>query len=146
MKAIMKRKLLATLTVAALAGLPGISQAEGLPYADTEWPSIHQGPDNADYTSVDTGRVFRTKWTALEGASTMCATTTGPEGNLYVTTGQGVGNSNLHALDRDGNLLWESDPMTDVNGLDGLSVMESPIVDDAGDLYVGDANQILGVS
>lgn len=83
----------------------------------------------------------RVKWTALDGAAVLLAPTVGPEGHLYVTTGQGPGTSNLHAFDVDGHVLWESEPEVDLEDLDSRAVGSAPLVDRDGDVYVGDANQ-----
>lgn len=102
---------------------------------------MHGGPSNDDYVPIDLPLAFREKWTALEGASTLAAPTIGPEGNIYQTTGLGSGNSNLHAFDADGKLLWESEPWADASGLDSCAILQGAIVDTAGDLYLSDCNQ-----
>ncbi|MBI1827667.1 MAG: PQQ-binding-like beta-propeller repeat protein [Planctomycetes bacterium] len=77
----------------------------------------------------------------MDGAATLVAPTIGPEGNLYITTGQGPGTSHLHAFDRDGNLLWESVPQASFDDFDSGAVGSAPLIDCDGDVYVGDANQ-----
>ena len=85
---------------------------------------------------------FQEKWTALDGASTLAAPTVGPEGNIYQTTGLAKGNSNLHAFDSDGKLLWQSDPWNDASGFDSCAILQGAIIDTEGDLYVSDCNQL----
>lgn len=111
------------------------------PYADTEWPSTHGGPSNDDYVPTDLPLAFQEKWTALDGASTLAAPTIGPEGNIYQTTGLGTGESNLHAFDADGNLLWKTEAWNDPSGFDSCAILQGAIVDTDGDLYVSDCNQ-----
>lgn len=132
-----------TLVIASIASACNEeSTCDGeLLYADTEWRSVHSGPMNNDYVPIDIGREFRTAWTALDGVSTLAPVSIGPDRTLYQTTGQGPGNSNLYAFDLDGNILWASDPWYDASDFDFGGFMSTAIIDDAGDLYVCDANQ-----
>jgi outer membrane protein assembly factor BamB len=62
---------------------------------------------------------------------------------LYVTTGRAAGASNLHAYSLAGQPLWRSLPWQDgAVGVDPCAILSSPIVDHAGDVYVGDCNQL----
>ena len=63
------------------------------------------------------------------------------EGNHYMTTGQGQGFSHLHAFDSLGRLLWKSPPQRSLDDFDALAGFNAPVLDVAGDLYVGDGNQ-----
>ena len=138
----MTRGLIA-LCVFSLFPLSALAQdPPALPYADTTWPTIHAGPRNDDYVPIEVAMEFRQKWTALDGSSVLTAAVVGPEGNLYVTTGQGTGTSNLHAFDGDGTLLWESEPWMDAAGLDYCAILSAPIVDVDGHVYISDCNQL----
>jgi len=110
-------------------------------YGQVAWPSIHRDARNSDFSPFVAPAANRIKWEALDGATTLLAPATGPEGNLYVTTGQGPGTSHLHAFDRDGNLLWQSAPQSTLDDLDSRAVSSSPLVDRDGFVYVSDANQ-----
>lgn len=110
-------------------------------YAQTSWPALHRDSSNSDFVPYVAPSASHVKWTALDGAAVLVAPTIGPEGNLYVTTGQGPGMSHLHAFDRDGNLLWESPPQQTLDDLDSMAVGSAPAVDRDGDLYVSDSNQ-----
>jgi outer membrane protein assembly factor BamB len=112
-----------------------------LPYADSEWPSVHGGPANNDYVPIAHGVEFRKEWQALQGLATVVAPTTGPEGNIYQTTGSAPGGSNLYALDRKGNILWQTEPWQSRDDFDSCAVLNGPIIDIAGDIYVSDCNQ-----
>jgi outer membrane protein assembly factor BamB len=112
-----------------------------LAYADAEWPSVHGGPANNDYVAVDHGVEFRHEWEALLGMATIVAPTTGPEGNIYQVTGNPPGQSNLFALDRKGNILWQTLPWETKDDFDSCAVLNGPIVDADGDIYVSDCNQ-----
>jgi outer membrane protein assembly factor BamB len=114
----------------------------GLPYAASEWPSVHGGPANNDYVATKSGVEFRREWQALEGMASLVAPTTGPEGNLYVSLGNPPGASNLYALDRRGNILWQTPPWQNRDDFDSCAAFNAPIVDTHGDLYVSDCDQL----
>jgi outer membrane protein assembly factor BamB len=113
-------------------------------YSPGGWATLHRGPANRklvpDVKLADDYRV----WTALEGSAVLTAPTMSPDGRtLYVTTGRAVGNSNLHAFDLDGELLWKSEPWQDPSrGVDPCAILSSAIVDNQGDVYIGDCNQL----
>ena len=104
-------------------------------YAQTSWPSIHRGSRNSDFAPFVAPMLLRKKWTALNGAANGTGITIGPEGNLYVTTGKESGYNNLHAFDRDGNILWSSDL------LDSWAVSGAAVVDVDGHLYISDSDE-----
>ena len=113
-------------------------------YAQTSWPTVHRDSRNSDYAPFVAPTVNQVAWTVLDGAATLLAPSIGPEGNVYITTGRGVGTSHLHAFDSNGNLLWESPKQTeqtDLTVLDAGAVGSAPIVDLDGDVYVSDSNQ-----
>ena len=116
-------------------------RTKSLPYADTEWSSVHSGPRNDNFVDTGLALQFEPKWTALEGAATVVAPTVGPEGNVYQTTGQAPGTSGLHAFDRDGNLLWKTPAWQSPDDFDSCSIWNAAIIDESGDLYVSDCNQ-----
>jgi outer membrane protein assembly factor BamB len=114
-------------------------------YSPGGWATLHRGPANRRLVSdVALAADYRV-WTALEGSAVLTAPTMSPDGRtLYVTTGRAAGHSNLHAFDLDGELLWQSEPWQDQQqGVDPCAILSSAIVDDQGDLYIGDCNQLL---
>jgi len=111
-------------------------------YAQTLWPTGHRDSANSDYVPVVMSRHNRIKAHLLKGHPIFWAPLSGPEGNLYVTSGKGVGHSNLHALNSDGELLWKAAPEQGPEDLDAYAIINAPVVDRAGDLYVGDRNQL----
>ena len=112
-----------------------------LPYAASEWPSVHGGPANNDYVAIAHGVEFAKEWQALQGMATVVAPTTGPQGTLYQTAGNPPGGSNLYALDRRGNILWQTPPWHGRDDFDSCAVLNGAIIDSEGDLYVADCNQ-----
>jgi hypothetical protein len=135
--------LIIALTITSLSDLFAVEpDSDGiLPYADTEWRSMHAGPTNAKFVPIDIGSSFQLAWTALEGEATPVAPAIGPEGNIYQTTGLGPGNSNLTALDQEGNILWQTKAWVDASDFDSGAIIQTPIIDDDGYLYVADCNQ-----
>lgn len=116
----------------------------GLPpfYGQSAWPTIHRDNRNSDFVPFVSPTTPRVKWTALDGAAVFIAPTIGPEGHLYATTGQGSGASHLHAFDRAGHLLWQAAPQQSLDDLDSLAVLNAPLIDREGAVYVADANQL----
>jgi len=122
------------------ASVPHLSHRS--PYAASEWPTVHGSASNNDYVPVKQGLEFEHKWYALRGMSTAVAPTTGVDGNLYQTTGNAPGQSNLFALNRDdGSIVWQTPPWQDKDDFDSCAALNAPIVDEQGDLYVSDCNQ-----
>ncbi len=110
-------------------------------YAQTPWASNHRDSRNSDYAPFSTSSDVQVKWEALDGAVVLLSPSIGPNGNLYVATGQGPGTSHLHAFAPDGTLLWESAPMTSEDDLDAWAVLSAPVIDKEGALYISDLNQ-----
>ena len=110
-------------------------------YAQSAWPRVHRDTRNSDYAPIAATAVNRTRWTALDGAAVLAHPSIGPEGHIYVTTGKGPGFAHLHAFDRDGNLLWESQAQSTPESLDSAAVFSVPLVDASGDVYLSDMNQ-----
>ena len=113
-------------------------------YSTGGWSTLHQGPGNRKWVSeAELSDRYRI-WHALEGAAVLTAPTLSPDGRtLYVTTGQSLGHSNLHAFDLDGEARWKSAPwQSEGEGIDPCAILSSAIVDRDGDIYVGDCNQL----
>ncbi|MCR9092693.1 MAG: PQQ-binding-like beta-propeller repeat protein [bacterium] len=113
-------------------------------YAEGGWSTLHRSPANRKFVPSAPLRIARTDRHLLEGAAILTAPTFTPDGEtFFVTTGQGEGASNLHAFDREGTPLWRAPAWTDpAAGVDPCAILSSPIVDAAGDVYIGDCNQL----
>lgn len=136
-------QLLVTLLVLATLVVGGELRAEDV-YSPGGWATLHRDPGNRKLVrKADLAGEYRV-WTALPGSAVLTAPTMSPDGQtLYVTTGRASGNSNLHAFDLDGDLLWQSEPWQDPSqGVDPCAILSSAIVDNQGDLYIGDCNQL----
>lgn len=108
------------------------------------WATLHRGPANRKLVpSAPLGGAYSI-WTALPGAAVLTAPTMSPDGrSLYVASGKASGHANLSAFDLEGNLLWDSGAwQNSEEGVDPCAILSSPIVDDEGDIYLGDCNQL----
>ena len=113
-------------------------------YSPGGWPTLHQDAGNRRAVQTTVLQRDYTTWQALAGASVLTAPTVSPDGQqLYVTTGQPKGSSNLYAFSISGEKLWQSTPwQSATQGVDACAILSSPIVDDAGDIYINDCNQL----
>jgi len=106
-------------------------------YAQTSWPSIHRDSCNSNYVPFTGPDSLVTNWTALDGTRILTATTIGPEGNLYKTTGKGSKRFHLYALDQEnGGTIWKT------NLLDRQAVVSAVVVDIDGHIYVSDSEEL----
>ncbi|OWY63330.1 hypothetical protein B7486_53710, partial [cyanobacterium TDX16] len=113
-----------------------------LPYADSGWVTLHGDPGNRKYQPDAAAADEYTSWQALADTSVLAAPSTGTDGQYFVGTGLPEGESNLHAFSPDGELLWQSEPWSGTTGVDPCALLSTPIVDDAGDLYLSDCDQV----
>lgn len=127
--------------IPAVQPLPA-SPATGMHYAQTAWPTLHRDSSNSDYVPFDVSTRLRHAWGALDGAALLVGPVIGPEGHLYVPSGRGRGSSHLHAFSPEGDLLWQSPPMDSPADFDHGAVISAPIIDDAGNVFAADSNQL----
>jgi len=110
-------------------------------YGQAPWASVHRDSRNSDYSPLVTSTKLKTSWSVLDGAALINPGVIDSKGTHYVTSGRGPGFSHLHAIDANGNLLWESPKQSDAYDLDALAGFNSPVIDPEGDIYIGDGNQ-----
>ncbi len=110
-------------------------------YAQSPWATVHADSSNSDYVPIPTSRDLVQSFHVLEGAALWTPPTLGLEGQIYIASGRGPGTSHLHAFSREGTLLWESPPQGSLDDLDSAALISAPVVDEDGDVYIGDANQ-----
>ncbi len=111
-------------------------------YAQTVWPAGHRDSANTDYVPVVMARETVVRKRLLEGHPIFWPPISGPGGNLYVSTGKGPGYSNFFAISSEGEVLWQAAPQESIDDLDSWAIINAPTVDRAGDVYVGDMNQL----
>jgi outer membrane protein assembly factor BamB len=111
-------------------------------YARTLWPAGHRDSGNTDYVPVVMSRENRIAKHLLPGHPIFWPPLSGPEGNLYVTSGKGQGHSNLHVFNSEGDLLWQAAAQQSLDDLDAYAIINAPVVARDGDVYVGDRNQL----
>ncbi|MEM9257040.1 MAG: PQQ-binding-like beta-propeller repeat protein [Pseudomonadota bacterium] len=127
------------LTDAAVAEFHNAMHAPG--YMDTTWATVHGDSSNSDYVPLQSSIELEFQWRILEGAGIWTAPSVARDGTLYSTTGRGRGYSSLHAINPDGSIRWQSKPYRNEDDLDSLAVFSCPVLDERGDIYVGDSNQ-----
>lgn len=126
--------------------LKDIGVIAALPYADTGWVTLHGNSANQKQQPYVSLAIDYERWTALEGAAVLTAPTILPNGNIVFSTGLAEGGSNLHVLDPQGNIVWESAPWSGSDGVDSGAMISSPIIDRQGNIYVGDGDQVWSFS
>lgn len=137
-----------TLLIAALSSLISAANAEptgfnlASEYAQNLWPTAHRDQSNSDYAPVVMSQATRVSKHLLSGHPLFWPPTTGPEGNLYVSSGKGAGHSNLHAFNQRGELLWQTPAQQGLDDVDGVAMINAPVVDSTGIVYQGDQNQL----
>ena len=134
---------LGALTGLFLAGSAALAEP-GNVYSPGGWSTLHRGPANRKLVEGVPLASSYSVWSTLEGASVLTAPTMSPDGQvLYVATGRAKGHSNLFAYSIQGELLWAAPAWTSPEeGVDPCAILSSPIVDQAGDIYLGDCNQL----
>lgn len=113
-------------------------------YSGGGWATLHRDAANRKLAPEAVLFPEYHSWHMLAGATVLTAPTMSPDGQtLYVASGRARGHSNLHAFSLTGDLIWQSEPWeTAEEGVDACAVLSSPIVDVAGDIYLGDCNQL----
>ncbi len=134
--------LLLVLALSAAASAEDFSVRHAPGYAQTSWASVHGDASNSDYVPLILSTELQAQWLALKSTASWTAPTVAPDGTLYITTGRGQGFSHLHALNRDGDVIWEAAPQSSLNDLDAMAVISAPLIDSDGDIYVSDSNQL----
>ena len=122
--------------------LKDIGAISALPYAKTGWVTLHGDPGNKkDQSGAELALDYDIS-TALGGAAVLAAPTILPNGNIVVATGLATGGSNLNVLDRQGNIVWQSAPWSGKTGVDSGAILNSPIVDTKGNIFISDGDQL----
>lgn len=103
------------------------------------WPTHHRDFRNSDYTPFPVTPSLENAWTALDGHAVITAPTIGPDGTIYVTTGE-ENTGNLHAFTRYGRKLWTHPE------IDAKAQTSSPVIDERGTIYVTDRDEIWAVN
>ena len=122
--------------------LTDIGLLPALPYADTGWVTLHGDPANRKEQLGVTPAEDYSRWEALLGAGILAAPTILPNGNIVLTTGLAAGAANLHVIDPDGNIVWESAAWSGTDSVDSAAVLSSPIIDRDGNIFVSDGDQL----
>jgi len=134
---------LSVLSVAFLCHAEPTTPPDHAPgYQQTTWATVHGTSKNDDYVPLAMTTRLEPRWHVLQGAGIWTAPSVASDGTIYTTTGQGKGTSHLHAFTPDGKLLWESAPQESLDDLDSAAVMSAAVIDDQGNVYVGDVNQL----
>jgi len=144
----MGMRQLITILPFLLLGLIGVSHADEFfnpthaeGYLQTTWATVHGDSSNSDYVPLKTPVEIGYQWRVLEGAGLWTAPSVASDGTIYIASGRGQGYSHLHAINPDGTIKWESAVQQTLDNLDSLAVFSCPVLDEKGDIYIGDANQ-----
>lgn len=111
-------------------------------YQSAPWVSVHRDSSNSDHAPFATAANLKVLWSALDGAALINPGSINDKGVHFVASGRGEGFANLHAIDTDGKIIWETPVQRGPDDFDALAGFNAPVIDRAGDLYIGDSNQI----
>jgi len=111
-------------------------------YFDSVWPTGHRDSGNTDFVPIALGNDFELTKHLLPGHPIFWPPSIGLDGTAYVATGAPRGQSHLFALSPEGEVLWSARPEESLDDLDSFAIMNAPVIDAEGDLYVGDRNQL----
>lgn len=140
----MKRMLLLTGLLACVAAdaaaFENPRQGEG--YLHSSWSTVHADSSNSDHVPLAMTTKLRQRWHLLKGAGIWTPPVVAEDGTVYAVTGKGPGHSHLHAISPDGKILWQSSAQRSMADLDSLAVISAPVLDEGGDIYIGDGNQL----
>ena len=114
-------------------------QAKG--YLHSSWSTVHADSSNSDHVPLAMTAEVRQHWHLLKGAGIWTPPVVAEDGMVYAVTGEGTGHSHLHAISPDGKIVWQSAPQRSPADLDSLAVISAPVLDEGGDIYIGDGNQ-----
>ena len=114
-------------------------QAKG--YLHSSWSIVHADSSNSDHVPLAMTAEVRQHWHLLKGAGIWTPPVVAEDGMVYAVTGEGTGHSHLHAISPDGKIVWQSAPQRSPADLDSLAVISAPVLDEGGDIYIGDGNQ-----
>lgn len=129
---------------AAAAQGDGATNPMDLPaqYAAAPWVSVHRDSSNSDRAPFATAAELKVLWSVLDGAALINPGVINDKGVHFVTSGRGENFSNLHAIDANGRILWETPPQQGPDDFDAFAGFNAPVLARDGDLYVGDLNQL----
>lgn len=111
-------------------------------FGKSTWSAAHRDSRNSDYIPLVSPSKMVRAWDGIEGGNFFMGPIIGPDGNVYATSAGGVGESNLHAFDNAGNVLWKSEPMLDKDDLDSAAFFSAPVVDVDNNIFLPDENQL----
>ena len=135
------------LVILLLPGLTCVNHSSagyGLPqhYGQVPWASVHRDSRNSDFSPLFTSEHLARSVSVLDGAALINPGVIDINGNHFVTSAKGAGFSHLHAFDKNGRLLWESPKQMAADDLDSYAGFNAPVIDEQGDIYIGDGNQL----
>jgi len=110
-------------------------------YMQSSWSTVHTDSSNSDHVPLAMTSNVRQRWHVLKGAGIWTPPVVAVDGTVYAVTGEGPGHSHLHAISPAGDILWQSAPQQSLSDFDSLAVFSAPVLDEDGDIYIGDGNQ-----
>ena len=139
-----KSGFLVILLLPGLSCVTSTSAAYDLPqyYGQVPWASVHRDSRNSDFSPLPTSEDLVARVSVLDGAALINPGVIDRHGNHFVTSARGAGFSHLHAFDGNGRVLWESPKQMTADDLDSYAGFNAPVIDDKGDIYIGDGNQM----
>jgi len=114
---------------------------QGRGYLQSSWSTVHTDSSNSDHVPLAMTANVSQRWHLLKGAGIWTPPVVAMDGTVYAVTGKGPGHSHLHAISPEGQILWQSAPQISEADLGSLAVISAPVLDEGGDIYIGDGDQ-----
>ena len=114
---------------------------QGRGYLHSSWSTVHTDSSNSDHVPLAMTANVSQRWHLLKGAGIWTPPVVAVDGTVYAVTGKGPGHSHLHAISPRVRSFGNRHRNNREADLGSLAVISAPVLDEGGDIYIGDGDQ-----